>query len=149
MRSVFRVLAYLVALGVAVQAASVAYGVFALAKYIDGGATVDKSTESFPGVVGLMAHGIGGMAVVPLIALLFLVSSFFVHQRGAVRWGLIVFATTVVQVALGLFAHSVPALGLLHGLLALALFGEAVSAAMWVTRVARTDSVDTRVSSTV
>lgn len=137
MRSAFRVLAYLIALGVAIQAAAVAYGFFALGKYIESGATVDKSTTSFPGDSGLAIHGIGGTIAVPALALLFLVSSFFVKLPGGVRWGLIVFVTTVVQVALGLFAHSIPALGVLHGIVALALFGEAVSAAMWVSRAAR------------
>jgi hypothetical protein len=40
----------------------------------------------------------------------------------------------VFQVALGLFAHSVAALGWLHGITALALFGIAMMAGMRVSR---------------
>ena len=57
------------------------------------------------------------------------------------KWALITFATVVVQVVLGLAAHSVPLLGLLHGIVALVLFGVAVTAAMRVTKAvaARSD----------
>src|SRR6478609_5800605 len=110
MKSVYRVFAYLVAAGVLLQAAAVAYGFFAMVKYIDDGGTVDKSTTTFPGVVGLEIHGIGGTIIVPFIALVFLILSFFAKVPGGVKWGLIVFITTVVQVALGLFAHTVPIL---------------------------------------
>lgn len=137
MRSVYRVFAFLVAAGVLVQAAAIAYGVFAMGKYIDGGGTVDKSSESFPGSVGLMVHGIGGMMVIPIIALLFLVLSFFAKVPGGVKWALIVLVTTLVQVALGVLANSVPILGALHGIVALLLFGLAVSAAMRVKSGAR------------
>jgi hypothetical protein len=42
----------------------------------------------------------------------------------------------VLQVALGLFSHSVAGLGWLHGINALALFGTAVMAGMRVNRAA-------------
>ena len=54
--------------------------------------------------------------VVPVIALLFLISSFFAKVPGGIKWALFVFLATVVQVALGLFAHSIAGLGWLHGL---------------------------------
>ncbi len=50
---------------------------------------------------------------------------------------MIVFGVTVVQVALGLFSHSIAGLGWLHGANALILFGVAVTAAMRV-RVPKT-----------
>ena len=74
--------------------------------------------------------------IVPAIALLFLISSFFAKVPGGIKWALIVFGVTVVQVALGLFAHELAGLGWLHGVNALILFGVAVSAAMRVRRVA-------------
>ena len=46
----------------------------------------------------------------------------------------IVFGVTVLQVALGLFSHSVAGLGWLHGINALALFGTAVMAGTRVSR---------------
>jgi hypothetical protein len=134
MKNVYRVLAYAVAALVAVQAGSIAYAVFGLGHYIEGGGTVDQNTEGFPGVVGLMLHGIGGQAVIPLVTLALLVVSFFAHVAGGVRWALIVLGTVVVQVALGIFSHSLPALGAVHGALALVLFGVAVTAAMRVGR---------------
>lgn len=134
MKNVYRGLAYAVAALVAVQAASIAYAVFGLAKYIDGGGAVDKNSDGFPGVGGLMAHGIGGQAVIPLVTLALLVVSFFAKVPGGVRWALIVLGSVVVQVALGIFSHSLPALGAVHGALALVLFGVAVTAAMRVGR---------------
>lgn len=140
MRKVYQALALLIALGVAVQAASVAYGTLALFKWVQEGGTLDKAVfesegAEVGGVVGFIAHGVGGMMVIPIIVLLFLVSSFFAKVPGGVKWALIVFGVTVVQVALGLFAHEMPGLGWLHGLNAMIMFGVAVTAAMRAGRV--------------
>jgi hypothetical protein len=78
--------------------------------------------------------------IIPIIVLLFLISSFFAKVPGGVKWALFVFLATLVQVALGLFAHSVAGLGWLHGLNALILFGLAVSAGARVNRVAAVES---------
>lgn len=134
MRMVYKVLAFAVAGLVVVQAAAVAFGVFGLLAWIDGGGTLDASTAesdvTFAGVAGFMIHGMFGTIVIPVVALLLLISSFFAHTPGAVKWGLIVFVTTAVQIALGIFAHSAPQLGILHGAVALVLFGVAVMAGM-------------------
>jgi hypothetical protein len=53
-----------------------------------------------------------------------------------------VFGVTVLQVALGLFSHSLAGLGWLHGANALILFGVAVTAAMRVHRVAPVRAVE-------
>ena len=137
MKNVYRVLAFLVAAGVMVQAASVAYGVFGLIKWIENGGTLDQSTElsaAIGGYTGFSMHAIGGMMVVPLVVLLFLISSFFAKVPGGIRWALIVLGVTVLQVALGLFSHSVAGLGWLHGINALVLFGTAMMAGMRVSR---------------
>ncbi len=149
MKNVYRVLAYAIAALVAVQAASIAYGVFGLASYIDSGGAVDKNTEGFPGVGGLIAHGIGGQMVIPVVTLALLVVSFFSKVAGGVRWALIVLGAVVVQVALGIFAHSLPALGAVHGIMALVLFGVAVTAAMRVHGSARTTTDQDRVAAPV
>jgi hypothetical protein len=138
MKSVYRVLAYAIAVLVAVQAASIAYAVFGLSRYIDGGGSVDQNSDGFPGVGGFMAHGLGGQFAIPLVTLALLVVSFFAHVAGGVRWALIVLVTVVVQVALGIFSHSLPVLGAVHGLLAMVLFGVAVTAAMRVRGTAAT-----------
>jgi len=143
MKNVYRVLAFLVAAGVMVQAAAIAFGMFGLIKWIENGGSLDKATKLTPaigGYTGFSVHATAGIMVVPAIALLFLISSFFAKVPGGVKWALFVFLATVVQVALGLFAHSLAGLGWLHGLNALILFGLAVSAGMRVNRVAAVES---------
>jgi hypothetical protein len=136
MRKVYRVLAFTIAGLVVVQAAAITFAVFGLFAYIEGGGTIDaansgpESDISFPGVVGFMIHGMFGTMVIPLIAILLLVSSFFAKTAGAVKWAVIIFVTTAVQVGLGLFAHGIPHLGILHGIVALVLFGAATMAGM-------------------
>ena len=139
MKQVYRVLAFVIAAGVALQAASISYGMFGLIKWIEGGGTLDQSTELTPalgGYTGFSWHATGGIFVLPIIALLFLISSFFAKVPGGIKWALIVFGVTVLQVALGLFSHSVAGVGWLHGINALALFGTAMMAAMRVRRAA-------------
>lgn len=144
MRTAYRVFAYAIAELVAVQAAAIAYGFFGLEKWIDDGSTLDKAAldskaASFTGDVGLAAHSILGMMVIPVVALLFVICALLAKVPGGVKWALITFVTVVVQVVLGLAAHSVPVLGLLHGIVAMALFGVAVAAAMRVTRAVGSD----------
>jgi hypothetical protein len=144
MKQVYRVLAFLVAAGVMLQAAAVAYGMFGLLKWVEQGGTLDQSTELTPdlgGYTGFSLHAMGGIFVVPAIALLFLISSFFAKVPGGIKWALIVFGLTVLQVALGLFAHEVAGLGWLHGINALLVFGTAVSAALRVRRAVASEVV--------
>ncbi len=156
MRMVYKVLAFAVAGLVVVQAAAVAFAVFGLFAYIDGGGTIDaansgpESNIEFPGVVGFMIHGMFGTMVIPVVALLLLISSFFAKSPGAVKWAVIVFVTTAVQVGLGIFADGVPQLGILHGIGALALFGVAIMAGMRVPKAAEaTDRVSDPVTTPV
>jgi hypothetical protein len=146
MKQAYRVLAFLVAAGVMLQAAAVAYGMFGLLKWVENGGTLDQSTELTPdlgGYTGFSLHATGGIFIVPLIALLLLISSFFTKVPGGIKWALIVFGLTVLQVALGLFSHEVAGLGWLHGLNALLVFGTAVTAGMRVARaVADKDVAD-------
>ncbi|RZT83477.1 hypothetical protein EV383_0282 [Pseudonocardia sediminis] len=134
MRTAYRVLAYLLAIEVVIQAAAVAYAFFGEAAWIEGGGVLDKAVmESdvipFPEVAGFIIHGINGQLVVPLLALLLLVVSFFAKIPGGVRWAAIVLLVVVVQVLLGMFGRGLPALGMLHGVNALILFTTAVVAA--------------------
>ena len=137
MKQVYRVLAFLIAAVVAIQAASIAYGMFGLIKWIEEGGTLDQSTELTPalgGYTGFSWHATGGIFVISVISLLFLISSFFAKVPGGIRWALIVLGVAVLQVALGLFSHSVAGLGWLHGINALVLFGTAMMAGMRVSR---------------
>jgi hypothetical protein len=134
MRTAYKVLAYLVAGEVAVQAMFMVWAIAGLGKWVDGGGVFDKSViESegappFPEVAGVIVHGINGTFVVPGLALLLLIVSFFTKVRGAIKWAVIVFVLVVVQGQLGFFGHDFPLAGALHGLNALALFGVALYA---------------------
>ena len=135
MKQTYRVLAGLIALGVLVQAAAIAFGWFSALSDIDSGAVIDGDYE---GNAGHAIHGMNGMMVIPLLALVFLVVSFFAKIPGGVTWAALVFLAVVVQVALGLFAHALVGLGILHGANALVLFGLAVMAGKRVDTAVRT-----------
>jgi len=133
MRTAYRVLAWLVAIEVVVQAAAIAYAMFGESKYIDGGGVVDKAlvesgTVDFEGVIGFPIHGINGQIVVPLIGLALLIVAFFAKIERGVALAASTFGLIVLQVLLGMFGHGLPLLGLLHGLNALLVFGAAVAA---------------------
>jgi hypothetical protein len=133
MRTAYKVLAYLVAAEVAVQAMVVVWFIAGLGKWVEGGGVLDKAAmESegtpFPQVAGIIAHGINGFFVIPGLTLLLLIISFFTKVRGAIKWAIIVFVLVVVQSQLGGLGHDFPLAGALHGLNALALFGVALYA---------------------
>ncbi len=134
MKSVYRALAYVVALEVVIQAAAIAFALAGLGKWISEGGVLDAAameseSTDFTGVVGFMIHGINGQMIVPLIALLLLISSFFAKIPGGVLWAGLVLLAVVVQVLLGIFSHGAPVLGMVHGAVAFALFVFAVIAA--------------------
>jgi hypothetical protein len=134
MRATYRVLAYLLALEVVVQAAAIAWAVFGLSTWIENGGVLDKAGmesegTAFDGVLGFAIHGINGQMIVPVIALVLFVVSFFARFPRAVAWAGAALVTVIVQVALGIFAHTVPALGMLHGAVALVLLVVALIAA--------------------
>jgi heme A synthase len=134
MRQVFRTLAYIVAFGVMFQAAVMVYAIAGLGLYIERGGVIDAAAmeqsaagqPAFAEEIGFMLHGMNGMMVMPALALLLLIASFFAHVRGAWKWGLAVLLLVVLQITLGIFGHSVPFLGALHGLNALILFSVAL-----------------------
>ncbi|HEY6424969.1 MAG TPA: hypothetical protein VIY28_17360 [Pseudonocardiaceae bacterium] len=134
MRTAYRILAYLIVLEVLIQSAAIAFAVFGEAKWITGGGVLDKATieshsANFTGVVGFSVHGMNGQYVVPLLALLLLVVSFFAKIPRGVMFAGIVFVLVLTQVFLGIFGRAVPGLGLLHGVNALVLFAIAHLAA--------------------
>jgi hypothetical protein len=131
MGTAYKVLAYLVAAEVAVQAMVIVWTIAGLGKWVDSGGTFDKSImESqgtpFPEAAGIIVHGINGFFVIPGLALLLLIVSFFTKVRGAIKWAVVVFLLVVVQGQLGELGHDLPLAGALHGLNALALFGVAI-----------------------
>jgi hypothetical protein len=136
-RQTYRVLAGLIALGVVLQAAAIAFGWFTAIHDVDNGLVIDKSWE---GNAGHTLHGIVGFYVMPLLGLVFLIVSFAAAKavpRGR-TWAAIVFVAILVQVALAFLAFGVPAIGALHGLNALVVFGSAVRAALLTRTGSRT-----------
>jgi hypothetical protein len=133
-RKIYRVLALLIALEVVVQAAALALAFSGLAHWVEGGGVVDGGalegdSHPFPEVAALFVHGINGSIVVPALALLLFVASFFAGVPRGVAWSGGVLAIVIVQVMLGFSAADVPALGALHGINALLLFVVALLAA--------------------
>jgi hypothetical protein len=155
MRTVYRVLAFLVALEVAVQAMFIVYGDAGLGLWIEDGGVVDKATfenafESgqapFAEFKAFVFHGMNWMMVIPSLALLLVVSSFFAKVPRGVVFALAVLGLVALQVTLGLLGHSVAVLGALHGINALALFSTAAWTGIRVARVTRGGDVATEAS---
>jgi hypothetical protein len=149
MKSTYRVLAYLVAAEVAVQAAALAFFIAGLGLWVEGGGVLDKSVmESegtpFPEIAGIIVHGMNGTIVIPVLALALLVVSFFARFPRAVTWAAAVLGLVVVQVALGMLGHSSAALGGLHGLNAILLFAAAAVAGRRVTAWSAAGAADSR-----
>ncbi|MEO7981228.1 MAG: DUF6220 domain-containing protein [Sporichthyaceae bacterium] len=133
MRNVYRVLAYLLAVEVVVQAMAIAYAIAGLGKWVadDGGVlnkqVLDSDSPDFQGVGGFATHGINGTMIIPIVVLLLLVVSFFAKVPGGVRRAAILFGLVALQVFLGIFSHSIPFVIVLHvlnafGILAMSLF---------------------------
>jgi hypothetical protein len=134
MKTVHKVLAYLIALEVMIQAALIAFAVAGIGVFISDGGTLDEAAFeaifegdlTFTGVAGMMFHGMNGMMVIPLLALLLLVTSFFTKVPGAIKFSLLTLGLVVLQVFLGFMGHETPYGGLLHGFNALLLFTSAL-----------------------
>jgi hypothetical protein len=147
MRSVYKVLAYVLAAEVVIQAMAMVYAVAGQGRWVMEGGVLDKAVvESrefvFPEVLGYAIHGVNGAIVIPLLALLLLVFSFFAKVPGGVKWAGIVLLLVVLQATLGIAGHSVPFLGALHGLNALLLFSSALYTGLRVRRMAATPAAE-------
>jgi hypothetical protein len=138
-KQVYRVLAYLMAAGVVLQAAAIAYAVFGMFEWVSAGGTLDKAlieseNPQIGGIAGFNLHQLVGVNILPLLALLFLISSFVARIPGGIKWALIVFAATLAQGLLGISAHHSSAVAWLHGAMALIMFSCAVVSGIRVNR---------------
>ena len=128
MRNAYRVLAYLLAVEVVVQAMAIAYAIAGLGHWVeeDNGVlnkqVIDSDSPDFPGVGGFATHGINGTMIIPIIIILLLIVSFFAKIPGGVRMAAILFGLVALQVFLGIFSHSIPFVIVLHVLNAFAIF---------------------------
>lgn len=142
MRKVFSALAWIIAGGVVVQAAAIAFAFGGVLNRVSEGGVVDKALLESGGAggtgeLGFWIHGIVGGVVIPLLALALLVVSFFVRARGARLWAALTFGLVALQVALGFSITDVPYLGLIHGANALAIVLAAGMAAFRMRRSSR------------
>jgi hypothetical protein len=134
-RQVYRILAMLVAVGVVVQAAAIAFALFQIEHQTDDGQVYSKDSHNG----GVALHSALGEMVIPIIALLLLIVSFFAGIPGGVKWAAITFGVLVLQIVLAFAGQGVPAIGVLHGINAFALAAVA-SIAMRKARVAGSTS---------
>ena len=116
MKALYRVLAFLVAAGVFVEAASIAY------------AFSGPRGEGPNG--GGAVHETVGMMVMPVVALVLVVVAFFARIPKGVTLAVVVFGLVVLQVLLAFGTDSSAWVGALHGANALAVVGAAISAAI-------------------
>jgi hypothetical protein len=145
MRKAYRILADIIAIGVAVQAMVMVFAVAGLFHWInDQGGSVDAAVvdsweddhPTFQGAIGVPLHQMIGTFVIPLVALALLVVAFFAAVDGGMNWAAIIVVSVIVQVAAGISAGDAPWIGLVHGLNAFVLFSAAIVAA----RAARPDT---------
>jgi len=133
----FRILCVILAVEVVIQASAIAYALSGLGKYIDDGHTVDKAfveavmdgDKSFTGAGGFALHGMNGTMIIPLLAIVTLIVSFFAKVPGAVRAGGILFGMVALQIILGMSSHSAPFLAPLHAINGFGIFAMAVTTA--------------------
>jgi hypothetical protein len=139
MRVVYRVLAFIIAIEVAIQAAVMVFAIAGLGIWVQEGGVLDKATmesdePAFPEGIGFFLHAMNGMYLIPLLALLLLISSFFAKVHRGVVYALIVLALVALQIFLGIFGHEAAIFGLLHGLNALLLFSVAFRTGLRASR---------------
>jgi hypothetical protein len=126
MRKLYSALAWTILGGVVVQAAAIAFGFGGMTAYVMEGGVVDKAlvesgSGSFTGEAGFPVHGIVGGIVLPVVALLLAVSSFWVRVPRSRRWAWGLFVLVVLQGELGYMIEDLPYVGLVHGANALAV----------------------------
>jgi hypothetical protein len=118
MKATYVWLSRLIAIAVVLQAMWIAFGMFDVLKSASDGRAF---TEDSDFNTGQALHSVFGLMVIPLLAVILLIVSFFAKVPGGVKWAGIVFGLTVLQVLLGFVSFAAPVLGLLHGLNAFAL----------------------------
>ena len=141
MRKVYLVLAWMVVAEVVIQAGSIALGMGAMSHHMSEGGVVDKASLedgelSWVGEIGFPIHYINGGLVVPVLALVLLLVSFFAHVERGRRAAALVFVLVLVQGSLGYSITDSPYVGAIHGANALAVFG----ASLYAARLARSSA---------
>lgn len=97
MRQAYVWLTRLIALGVVAQAAFVAWGMFDVFNAVDDGQVFTGDDYN----VGQSLHSVFGIMVIPLLALVLLIVSFFAQVPRGVVFALLVLGLVVLQIVLG------------------------------------------------
>ena len=125
MKQAYRILNYLLSLEVLIQAAVIAWYAFGVYKYADDNGSISHhqlEDGGFDGHAGAVIHAVNGFMIIPFIALVLLVVSFFAKIPGGVRLAVVTFVLVVVQAfVLPELSAKAPAVGMLHGAVALAI----------------------------
>jgi hypothetical protein len=153
MRKLYAVLAWIVAAGVVVQAASIAFGFGGMVGYVMDGGVVDKALiesqeATFTGDLGFPVHELVGGLALPVVALALGIVSFFVREVRRARtmaWGL--FVLIFVQGSAGYAISDLPYVGLFHGVNALLILVLAVYAARQAARLPQEAATDAAAAS--
>jgi hypothetical protein len=122
MRSLYVWLSRLIALGVVVQVLVIAWSAFDIINKAGDGVPFTEDTEANAGAA---VHSVVGMMIIPVLALLFGIISFFAKVRGGVALAWAVVGLVVLQIALAFASFSAPVVGMLHALNAFAIAGVA------------------------
>ena len=140
MRRTYSVIAWIIAGGVVVQAAAIAFGFGGMVNFIQEGGVVDKAllesrqAGAFTGELGFPVHALVGGLVIPLAAIALLIVSFFLKVRCAKMWAALTLGLVAVQMTLGYAIPGMPYAGLFHGANAIALLLVSMLAALRVRR---------------
>jgi hypothetical protein len=132
MRKTYQILATIIPILVLVQAATVAFGISKIFTWVSEGGVLDKAAleaddADFGGALpALIAHGMNGMILIPLVALLLLIVSFWAKVPRGTLLAAVILGLIVVQIFLG-SAH-MPVTALVHGINALLIFAAAFAA---------------------
>jgi hypothetical protein len=126
MRTTYRVLGLTISGLVVVQAAAIAFALFGVWHFVDGGDSLNKSLaddrSGFDGALGVNIHSIGAM-VISLLAIILLIISFFAKIPGGVKWAGYLFLAVLLQWVFAIVAFGAPVVGALHAINAFAIAG--------------------------
>jgi len=128
MRATFKALCHTIAGLVVVQAAAIAFAMFGVLHFVDGGDSLNKSLaedrSGFDGAAGWVVHSFGAI-LISVIAIVLLILSLFAKIPGGTKWAGILFGVVLLQWVLAIVAFGAPVVGALHAINAFAIAGVA------------------------
>lgn len=139
MRAAYLWLSRIITVLVVVQAMTIVFAVAGLFNWItEKGGSLDASVvkswddtpPTFTGAIGHLLHVEVGEKLMPILALLLLIVSFFAKVSQGVAIALVLLVLVILQLLAGQNAENMPYLGLFHGLNAFLIFGAAMAGAM-------------------